>query len=163
MRPGRRTSRTAARRTATSSTKFGRGHGHGVGGQGSLRHWVHWVGNLVQKPRSLVLALLGGPPGCGPPPIGAGGRLRDMVSAGAGRRAIRSSRSKEVPNAIKAAPNPDFCFCAAEKGPYQSILETKNRGLVRLFIAISHNRLVLTLSDIELILKSMVNANNRYP
>ena len=54
-------------------------------GQGSLRHWVHWVGNPVPKPRNPVPALLGGPLlARGPPPIGADGRLRDMVSTGAG-------------------------------------------------------------------------------
>ena len=64
--------------------------------------------------------------------------------------------SKSTKSAIKAAPNLDFWFCAAETGPYRSTLETKNRDLVVHFIAISHTRPILTVSDIELILKSIV-------
>ena len=63
---------------------------------------------------------------------------------------------KPVPNAINGAPDPDFWFCGAETGPYRSTLETKNRGLVGHFIAVSYSRPVLTVSDIELVLKRTV-------
>jgi hypothetical protein len=53
-------------------------------------------------------------------------------------------------------PDPVFWFCGAETGPYRSTLETKNRGLVDDFIENSYTRPVLTVSDIELILKSIV-------
>jgi hypothetical protein len=52
---------------------------------------------------------------------------------------------------------PFFWFCGAETWPYRSTLETKNRDPVVHFIAIPHTRPVLTVSDIELILKSIVN------
>ena len=84
------------------------------------------------------------------------GVSRALISGKSGQNTDKNASEtpeKLVPNAINGAPDPDFWFCGAETGPYRSTLETKNRGLVGHFVAISYSRPVLTVSDIELILK----------
>jgi hypothetical protein len=66
--------------------------------------------------------------------------MKEVCSMYAKNSFYRVTRMRVIclPNAIQATPTLDFCFCAAEIGPYRSTMKTKNRGLVRHFIYIGY-------------------------